>query len=151
MNGAIQAVACRHAERPTAQIIAEIRDRIGVWRPLPTVTYRDSAIDYLVHPQDIAIPLGRHVSMPTDAAVVAADWIWSRPRMFHARTRFAGYRFVATDAEWVAGTGPEVTGPISALLLVLTGRPAGLASLSGSGADALRASMPGDPTMKAEP
>jgi uncharacterized protein (TIGR03083 family) len=151
MNGAIHAMACRHAERPTEQIITEIRDRIGVWRPLPTLTYRESAIDYLVHPQDIAIPLGRDLAMPTDAAVVAAERVWTSPRMFRARTRFAGYRFVATDTEWAAGAGSEVTGPISALLLLLTGRSAGLAHLSGPGADALHATMPGDPATKTEP
>ena len=150
MNGAIQAVACRHAVNPTEQIITEIRDRIGVWRPLPTVTYRESAIDYLVHAQDIAIPLGRHVAMPVDAAVIAAERVWASSRMFHARKRFAGYRFIATDTEWAAGSGPEVTGPISALLLLLTGRSAGLTSLSGSGAEALRAGTPGTPTMTAE-
>jgi uncharacterized protein (TIGR03083 family) len=147
MNGAIQTMACRHAERPTEQIITEIRDRIGVWRPLPTLTYRESAIDYLVHAQDIAIPLRRNLAMPADAAVVAAERVWSSPRMFHARTRFAGYRFVATDTDWVAGTGQEASGPISALLLLLTGRSAGLARLSGPGADALRA---GGPAMRAE-
>jgi uncharacterized protein (TIGR03083 family) len=151
MNGAIHAMACRQAERPTGQIIAEIRDRIGVWRPLPTLTYRESAIDYLVHPQDIAIPLGRHVPMSADAAVVAAERVWTSPRMFHAHTRFAGYRFVATDAEWAAGTGQEVTGPISSLLVLLTGRSAGLAHLSGPGAEALRATMSAGRTTKAEP
>jgi hypothetical protein len=40
MTGAIDAMACRHAERPTEQIITEIRDRVGVWRPLPTVVRR---------------------------------------------------------------------------------------------------------------
>ena len=151
MNRAIHAVACRHAERPTGEIITEIRDRIGVWHPLPTLTYRESAIDYLVHPQDIAIPLERHLPMPADAAVVAAERVWTSPRMFHARKSFAGYRFVATDAAWIAGTGAEVTGPIGALLLLLTGRSAGLARLSGPGADALQAGMPGGPTTKAQP
>jgi uncharacterized protein (TIGR03083 family) len=151
LNGAIHAVACRHAHAPTGQLIAEIRDRIGVWRPLPTVTYRDSAIDYLVHAQDIAIPLGRHLTMPADAAVVAAQRVWTSPRMFHARRRFAGYRIVATDAQWAAGAGPAVTGPISALLLLLTGRHAGLAHLSGPGADALQAGRPGGPATTAEP
>lgn len=139
MNGAINAAACRHAGAPTDQIIAEIRDRIGVWRPLPTLTYRESAIDYLVHPQDIAIPLGRRLEMPADAAAVAAHRVWSSARMFHARTRLAGYRLVATDADWTAGQGPEVAGPIGALLLLLTGRPAALADLSGPGAATLRA------------
>ena len=108
MNPAIAAVAREHAQLPTDQIIGEIRDRIGVWRPLPSVTYRESAIDYLVHPQDIAIPLGRELAMPSDAAVVAVDRVWSSDRMFHARKRYPGYRFVATDADWSVGEGAEV-------------------------------------------
>ena len=139
MEGAIHAAACRHAELPTERIIAEIRERIGVWRPLPMVTYRGSAIDYLVHLQDIAIPLGRPQPMPVDVAAVAADEVWRSPRIFHARRRFAGYRLVATDAEWSTGQGPDVTGPISAILLLLTGRRAGLDRLTGPGADAARA------------
>ena len=90
MNPAIAAVAREHARLPTDQIICEIRDRIGVWRPLPSVTYRESAIDYLVHPQDIAIPLGRELPMPSDAAMVAVDRVWSSDRMFHARKRYHG-------------------------------------------------------------
>jgi uncharacterized protein (TIGR03083 family) len=139
LNGAIHAMACRHAELPIEVIVGEIRDRIGVWRPLPTVTFRETAIDYLVHGQDITVPLGRALEMPPDLAVVAADRLWSRSRMFHARKRLAGYRLVAGDAPWAAGQGQEVCGPISALLLLLTGRPAALPQLSGSGAAGLHA------------
>ena len=142
LNPAIQAMAREHAQLPAEQIIGEIRDRIGVWRPLPGVTYRESAIDYLVHLQDIAIPLGREVSMSTGATLVALDRVWSSGRMFHARKRYAGYRFGATDAAWSAGAGVEVRGPISGLLLLLTGRTAGWATLSGPGADDLRATPP---------
>jgi uncharacterized protein (TIGR03083 family) len=141
MNGAIHAMACQHAKDPTGQIIAEIRDRIGVWRPLPSVTYKDTAVDYLVHAQDIAVPLGRRLDMPADAAVVAADRVWASSRMFHARKKLAGYRLVATDATWSAGQGQEVTGPISALLLLLTGRLAALARLSGADAATLAERM----------
>ena len=137
MNDAIQAMARRHAQLPTERIIAEIRERIGVWLPLPMLTYRESAIDYLVHLQDIAIPLGREQAMPVDVAAVAADRVWRSPGMFHARRRFAGYRFVATDTGWSAGRGREVIGPISAILLLLTGRHAGRDRLAGPGADAL--------------
>jgi uncharacterized protein (TIGR03083 family) len=139
MDGAIHAMACRHAQLPTERIVAEIRERIGVWRPLPTVSYRESAIDYLVHLQDIAIPLGREPAMPVDVAAVAAERVWRSSRMFHARRRFVGYRFVATDVEWSAGQGREVTGPVSAILLLLTGRRAGLDRLTGPGAAAVRA------------
>jgi len=138
MNGAIHAMACRHAELPAEAIIGEIRDRVGVWRPLPTVTVRETAIDYLVHGQDIAVPLGRTLPMPGGLAVIAADRVWSSPRMFHARKKLAGYRLVADDARWAAGRGDEICGPIGALLLLLTGRPAALRQLSGPGAGALR-------------
>ena len=138
MNGAIHAMGCRHAELPAQVIIGEIRDRIGVWRPLPAVTFRETAIDYLVHGQDIAVPLGRTLPMPPGLAVLAADRVWSSPRMFHARKKLAGYRLVADDAPWAAGQGHEISGPVGALLLLLTGRPAALPRLSGPGAAGLR-------------
>jgi uncharacterized protein (TIGR03083 family) len=138
MNAAIHAMACRHAEQPVEVIIGEIRDRIGVRRPLPGVTFRETAIDYLVHGQDIALPLSRDLPMPPDLSVLAANRVWSSPRMFHARKKLAGYRLVADDTAWTAGQGHEVSGPIGALLLLLTGRPAALPQLSGPGAAYLR-------------
>ena len=66
-------MACRHAVLPLEAIIGQIRDRIGAWRPLPAVTFRETAIDYLMHGQDIAIPLGRTLPMPGGLAVLAAD------------------------------------------------------------------------------
>ncbi|WP_181782125.1 maleylpyruvate isomerase family mycothiol-dependent enzyme [Pseudonocardia pini] len=139
IDGAIHAAACRHAELPVADIVGEIRDRIGVRRPLPTVTYRETAIDYLVHGQDIAVPLGRRLPVPTRLAALAADRVWSSRRMFHAAARFAGYRFTADDVDWAAGQGREVNGPIVALLLLFTGRPAAQAQLAGPGAADVRA------------
>ena len=85
--------------------------RVGVWRPLPTVTYRDTAVDYLVHSRDIDIPMGRSVPLCNELAVIAADRVWASPRMFHARRRLAGYRLVATDEAWSAGDGHEIVGP----------------------------------------
>jgi uncharacterized protein (TIGR03083 family) len=79
MNSAIHAMACRHAELPVEVIVGEICDRIQVWRPLPTLTFRETAIDYLVHGQDIAIPLGRSLQMPPGLATVAADRVWNSP------------------------------------------------------------------------
>lgn len=139
LDAAIHAAACRHAELPEEVLVAQIRDRIGVWRPLPTVTYRETAVDHLVHGQDIALPLGRELPMPPLLAALAAERAWSSRRMFHARRRFAGYRFVADDADWAAGRGREVTGPIGALLLLFTGRLVATAQLGGPGAADLRA------------
>ena len=41
---------------------------------------------------------------------------------------------VATDARWHVGSGLRIEGPIGALLLLVSGRPAALAELSGPGA-----------------
>jgi hypothetical protein len=54
-------------------------------------------------------------------------------------------RLVADDAPWAAGQGQEVCGPIGALLLLLTSRPAALPQLSGSGAAGLHALLTPSP------
>ena len=41
-------------------------------------------------------------------------------------------------ADSPVGEGAEVRGPVGGLLLLLTGRPAGLTNLTGPGADAIR-------------
>jgi hypothetical protein len=53
--------------------------------------------------------------------------------------KLAGFRLSATDTQWSAGDGPEVRGPIAALLLVCTGRAVALPQLSGDGAADLAA------------
>jgi hypothetical protein len=51
------------------------------------------------------------------------------------------FTLVATDVTWSAGTGPRVSGPISALLLIACGRTAALPQLSGDGIPALTAAL----------
>jgi uncharacterized protein (TIGR03083 family) len=122
----------RHAERPGADLASELREHAAS-RRLPKVTKRRNILfDMLVHGKDIAIPLGIEREMPKDAARRRragldhglAVWRQATPQEF---------RYTATDVDWTAGDGPEVTGPVDALLLLLTGRPAALARLSGPG------------------
>jgi hypothetical protein len=61
---------------------------------------------------------------------------------FRARRRLTGYQLVATDTRWRVGSGQPVEGPMAALLLLLTGRPAALTQLSGAGAADLAATFP---------
>jgi uncharacterized protein (TIGR03083 family) len=93
--------------------------------------------DVLVHAQDIAVPLGLSHKADPRAAAVGAARVWAMGWPFHARRRMRGLRLVADDTEWSAGDGLEVTGPASALLLALTGRPAALADLHGPGTERL--------------
>jgi hypothetical protein len=64
--------------------------------------------------------------------------VWRRRSFaFGGRRRLRGFRLTASDVEWSAGAGATVEGPIEALLLLLTGRTAGLPRLTGDGAAAL--------------
>ena len=120
----------------TEQIIAEIRATIGSRRHIFGVTYLETLCDILVHSQDIAIPLGRHLDMPADAAAVAAGRALSMrwPPPLPSAKKMAGFRLTATDTSWSTGDGHTVRGPMAALLLVCCGRLAALPQLSGDGA-----------------
>nr|WP_255222091.1 maleylpyruvate isomerase family mycothiol-dependent enzyme [Nocardia otitidiscaviarum] len=102
----------------------------------------DRLMDLLVHGQDIAIPLGITRDMPLTATRIAVERIWNTNAPFHARRRFAGYRLAATDDDWTSGHGPLITGPLAALLLLITGREAALPHLTGAGLDRLRTQRP---------
>jgi len=146
MKRMIHDSACRRAGIPTEQMIAEIRGMVGSRKHNIGVTYRETLIDILVHGQDIALPLGRPLSMPPHAAAVAASRVWSIAfpfcgYPFFPRKKLKGVRLMASDTEWNAGQGPGVHGPIGAILLLLTGRLAALSRLSGDGVPTLRARL----------
>ncbi len=134
-------VAVRHASRPVAQIVAELRNFAGSQK-LPVVTnYQNSLFDILVHGQDVAIPLGRRRQVPLEAAQAGAARVWTMGWPFWAKKRMRGFRLIATDVDWWAGKGAEVRGPIDALLLLLTGRSAALPRLTGDGIPELAARL----------
>jgi uncharacterized protein (TIGR03083 family) len=141
MDSVIRAAARRRAALPTGELVERVRATVGSRRRNVGLTCRETLIDAVVHGQDVTVPLGRPLPVPAEAARLALERVWQRGRLwpFRARRRSAGLRLVATDTGWTAGDGPEVTGPTLALLLVLTGRPAGLPALSGEGVAALRA------------
>jgi uncharacterized protein (TIGR03083 family) len=134
-------LAIAHARRPGVDLVGELRE-LADSRRKPAITTLDNLVfDTLVHIQDVAVPLGRTVAMPVDAAREGAERVWRMGWPFWARRRLRGLRLVATDADWRAGEGAEVRGPVRALLLLLTGRAAtALPQLDGPGAQYLAAS-----------
>jgi uncharacterized protein (TIGR03083 family) len=133
----------RAAALTTEQIIAEIRATIGSRRHIVVVTRLETLCDILVHSQDIAIPLGRRLDLPVDAAAVAASRTLSMrwPPPLPSVKKMAGFRLTATDTSWSTGDGPAVRGPMEALLLVCCGRLAALPRLSGDGVTELTARL----------
>ncbi|MGK8523776.1 maleylpyruvate isomerase family mycothiol-dependent enzyme [Nocardia asteroides] len=134
LHRAIRDTAVRHADKlTTRQLLGELRDSIDARIAALGTTPADRLMDLLVHGQDIALPLGLTRDMPAPAALVAINRIWTTRGPFHARKTFAGYRLVATDTEWAAGEGAVISGPIAALLLLVTGRRQAWDQLTGDG------------------
>src|SRR4051794_6591267 len=73
----------RAREAGDARLTSLIRAEIGSRRHTLGVTRYETLTDILVHTQDIAIPLGRTVTMPVQAAAAAATRMmtmrWPRP------------------------------------------------------------------------
>jgi uncharacterized protein (TIGR03083 family) len=130
-NRMVYRTAKQQGERPTEQLIALLRGAVGVRRLAPGQKLKDALMDVHVHAQDIAIPLGRHRTMPPEVAIVSADHLWQMGFPFRARKRLRGHRLVATDVAWQAGAGTEITGPIDALVMLLAGRTATIPKLTG--------------------
>ena len=103
--------------------------------PGPVESWLGEAI---IHAQDIRSPLGLRHDYPADALVRAADFYQGSNLIIGAKRRIAGLTLRATDTEWTHGTGPEVAGPMLALLMAMTGRSAAADELSGDGVAALR-------------
>jgi uncharacterized protein (TIGR03083 family) len=93
----------------------------------------------IIHSQDIRGALGIAHEYPTDAVVEVADFYKGSNLLVGAKKRIDGLSLTATDAQWSHGTGPEVSGPILALVMAMTGRKQVMDQLSGDGVEVLRA------------
>jgi uncharacterized protein (TIGR03083 family) len=92
----------------------------------------------VVHSEDIRRPLGISRDYPPEAVTRVADFFKGSNLLIGSKRRIAGLRLHATDAGWSTGAGPEVSGPLLSLVLVMTGRAAALDDLSGEGLAVLR-------------
>jgi uncharacterized protein (TIGR03083 family) len=93
----------------------------------------------IIHAEDIRRPLGIRHDYPAGAVVRVADFFKNSNLLIGAKRRIDGLALRATDADWSHGSGPEVSGPILSLVMVMTGRQAALGDLSGEGVATLRA------------
>jgi uncharacterized protein (TIGR03083 family) len=92
----------------------------------------------LVHAEDIRRPLGIPHSYPVDAVTRVIEFYAGSNLLIGGKRRVTGLSLQASDRPWSRGTGPVVTGPAMALLMVTAGRRAFLSDLSGPGVTTLR-------------
>jgi uncharacterized protein (TIGR03083 family) len=95
--------------------------------------------EIIVHSQDIRGPLGIEHDYPRGAVVEVADFFKRSNLLIGTKRRIAGLNLRATDVNWSYGTGPEVAGPILALVMAMTGRKSAIDQLRGEGVATLRA------------
>jgi uncharacterized protein (TIGR03083 family) len=128
-----RAMAVTHAEQLGPALAGELRAVAPRRRKPPITTIDNLLFDTIVHVQDVAVPLGAEVDVPAEGARAGADRVWRMGWPFWARRRLRAVRLVAEDVNWSVGAGPDVVGPIDALLLLLTGRTVALSRLTGAG------------------
>ncbi len=95
--------------------------------------------EVIIHSEDVRRPLGITHTYPAPAVVRVADFYKRSNLILHAKDRIAGLSLQATDVDWQHGNGPPVSGPVLALVLVMTGRKSALGELTGDGVATLRA------------
>jgi uncharacterized protein (TIGR03083 family) len=89
--------------------------------------------EILVHGADIRRPLHLHYHYPEAALVEVANRWKNSNLVIGAKRRIEGLKLRATDADWIHGDGPEVSGPLLALVLATAGRKDAHRELSGEG------------------
>ncbi len=88
--------------------------------------------DGTIHHQDIRRALGLPRTIPEHRLVPALTFSLGAPTL-PTKGNAKGLKLVATDVDWAAGDGPEVTGRGEALLMAAAGRAHALDDLSGDG------------------
>lgn len=124
--------AAAEAAGAPAATLAEFR-RLGTATSKPPGPVLAMVGENVVHSEDIRRPLGLSRAYPTDALVATADFYRRSNLLIGGKKRTAGLTLRAEDADWVAGSGPEVTGPMLSLTLAVAGRAGGLEGLAGEG------------------
>ena len=145
-------IAETHGRLTDIEIIATLRATAGAQTTPPGLRPLGVFGELITHIADIAVALDRTVDVPVEHFLVGLEYMQYRRK---SNTRFTltrhgrqpvvdcaaltdGLYLEATDIEWSIGEGELVQGPAALLLLAMTGRPAALDQLTGSGVEILR-------------
>jgi uncharacterized protein (TIGR03083 family) len=123
--------------RSHAELVNLLRSRVDA-RTAPPGPATSWLGETIVHGEDVFRALGGYRDHPVEHVVAVADFYQGSNLLIGAKNRISGLTLRATDTDWQHGTGPEVSGPIIALVLAMTGRKAALDDLTGEGVATLR-------------
>lgn len=125
------------AGRSPSELVAQLAARVDsrTAPPGPSPSWLGETI---VHGEDIFRALGGYHAHPVEHLVVVADFYRGSNLLIGTKSRIEGVSLRATDTDWQHGSGPEVSGPMVALVMAMTGRKAAMEDLSGDGLAVLR-------------
>ncbi len=92
--------------------------------------------ELMIHQQDVRRALDMPRAIPTGRSTAVLDFALRRLGSFSlafSRERSTGLRLISTESDWAWGSGPEVRGPLEALLMATAGRCPALDDLDGAG------------------
>jgi uncharacterized protein (TIGR03083 family) len=145
VDRAIDHLARRHARLPASEIASTLRTHADHRLSPPITGPRSGLTDVLVHGGDIRIPLGFAFLPDLERVSAALDFLTGpRPLGFVPRGRLNGIRLRGTDLGRTWGSGVEVSGPASALMMTACGRTTLLDRLDGPGLPLLKARLGAD-------
>jgi len=121
------------------EIVERIRARTTTTNKPPAASMAMLG-EVVVHGNDIRQPLGIDDDSSTEAKVACLDMLKVSNFPVPAKKAIAGLRLNATDSDWSYGSGPEVNGPLVALVLAVATRPPA-PTLSGDGVATLRSRL----------
>lgn len=144
-------MAKEYGDRPVAELAERLaaaqRGRFRVLGTPPPVALGELIVhgadmDEALAQADTADTAGASIDAvdPAAAASVLATY-WRVGRLAFHRPRLPGVTLAATDADWSAGTGPEVQGTARDLVLLLANRGQVVPRLSGPGIESLAAAV----------
>lgn len=141
MARACDVIAERLADRPLAEVAAELRQKADVEARPWYIGVAGPYADTCIHLRDLARPQGLAVTVPAERWAAVLDIIVSprwRESFLPVRGFLDGLEWRAKDTSWVWGEGPVVEGSAEALAMTMSGRTAYVDDLEGDGAGLVR-------------
>lgn len=137
-----QGVAREKGATP-AETLERLREVVGR-TTTPPAPLDSRLVEEVVHGEDVRRPLGLVRNYPPETVERALrHQLRTSVALGGGKQYVAGLRLRATDTDTglVIGDGEEVAGPLVSLLMVASGRTAGLDDLTGPGVERLRAAL----------
>jgi len=121
-------IARRYAsEKTLAETAADLRTNAGKRSAIPGFPPEMPLSDVTIHRQDIRRPLGLSCDIDENVLSAVLDFLTThkQAKNFFDTSKLDGVQLVVTDIDWSFGSGDKIEGPAEAIMMTLTGRPAG--------------------------